>query len=175
MDVRLGTLCRELRVGISRSPSKLFWIPPLLAALAAPLSSCLMLPRFDAVPASLTEQATVPGFAGTRLWLDGDLAPFVAIATEDNARERRTLEQRGLPVEPMPPINFLAISGGGDNGAFAAGILAGWTASGKRPTFKVVTGVSAGALIAPFAYLGPEYDDIVRRVATSIGPGDVFK
>ena len=48
----------------------------------------------------------------------------------------------------MPPINFLAISGGGDNGAFAAGVLAGLTASGKRPVFRVVTGISAGALIS---------------------------
>ena len=43
-----------------------------------------------------------------------------------------------------------------------------------RPEFKVVTGVSAGALIAPFAFLGPQYDDVIRNVATSIGPKDVF-
>ena len=147
----------------------------LAAALVVLLTSCAALPRLEAVPASLTEQATVPGFPDSRLWLDGELAPFVRVATSDFARERRALEQQGLPVDPMPPINFLAISGGGDKGAFAAGVLAGWTASGKRPRFRVVTGVSAGALIAPFAYLGPEYDDIVRQVATSIGPGDVFK
>jgi predicted acylesterase/phospholipase RssA len=75
----------------------------------------------------------------------------------------------------MPPINILAISGGGDSGAFAAGVLSGWTASRTRPVFRVVTGVSAGALIAPFVYLGPAYDDVVQRVATSIGPGDVFQ
>lgn len=147
----------------------------LVAALVVLLSACAVLPRLEAVPASLTEQATVPGFPDSRLWLDGDLAPFVKVATTDLARERETLEQQGLPVDPMPPMTFLAISGGGDNGAFGAGVLAGWTASGQRPTFRVVTGVSAGALIAPFAYLGPEYDDIVRQVATSIGPGDVFK
>jgi predicted acylesterase/phospholipase RssA len=123
----------------------------------------------------LTEQAMIPGIPDSRLWLDGDLAPFVRVVTQDIARERRALELQGLPVDPMPPINFLAISGGGDKGAFAAGILAGWTASGTRPRFRVVTGVSAGALIAPFAYLGPEYDDIVQRVTKSIGPGGVFK
>lgn len=147
----------------------------LAAALVVLLTSCAVLPRLDAVPASLTEQATVPGFPDSRLWLDGDLAPFVQAVTSDSARERRAPEQQGLSVDPMPPLNFLAISGGGDKGAFAAGVLTGWTASGKRPKFRVVTGVSAGALIAPFAYLGPDYDDIVRQVATSIGPGDVFK
>jgi predicted acylesterase/phospholipase RssA len=151
------------------------WRLTLAAALVVLLASCAALPRLDAVPASLTEAATVPGFPDCRLWLDGDLGPFVEVATQDLARERRVLEEHGLPLDPMPPINFLAISGGGDKGAFAAGVLAGWTASGARPAFRVVTGVSAGALIAPFAYLGPEYDDIVRQVATSIGPGDVFK
>jgi predicted acylesterase/phospholipase RssA len=159
----------------ARSSKTLRYPSSAVAALAVLVTACGVLPRLAAVPASLTEQATVPGFPDSRLWLDGDLAPFVKVATSDLARERRTLEQQGLPVEPMPPINFLAISGGGDKGAFAAGVLAGWTASGQRPTFRVVTGVSAGALIAPFAYLGPEYDDLVRRVATSIGPGDVFK
>lgn len=174
-DVRPAEGWRTFRAGFVRSSKTLRYPSSALAALIVLLTSCGVLPRLPAVPASLTEQATVPGFPDSRLWLDGDLAPFVKVASSDLARERRTLEQQGLPVEPMPPINFLAISGGGDKGAFAAGVLAGWTAGGKRPTFRVVTGVSAGALIAPFAYLGPEYDDIVRRVATSIGPGDVFK
>ena len=57
-----------------------------------------------------------------------------------------------------PEANFLALSGGGGDGAFGAGILCGWTAAGTRPRFKLVTGISTGALIAPFAFLGPEYD-----------------
>ena len=176
MDVGLAIRCRVLRTRFARCPVRVLWYSPALAAaLVGVLTACAVLPRLNAVPASLTEQAIVPGFPDSRLWLDGDLAPFVQVATSDNARERRALEQQGLPVDPMPPIDFLAISGGGDKGAFAAGVLAGWTASGTRPRFRVVTGVSAGALIAPFAYLGPQYDDIVRRVATSIGPGDVFK
>jgi predicted acylesterase/phospholipase RssA len=152
------------------------WIAGAAASLGAfALASCATLSRLDAVPASLTEQASVPGIPDCRLWLDRDLAPFVQVATQDLARERAALERQGLPVDPMRPIEFLAISGGGDNGAFAAGVLTGWTASGTRPVFRVVTGVSAGALIAPFAYLGPAYDEVVRRVATSIGPGDVFQ
>lgn len=151
-------------------------LAPAAAGLSAfALASCVVLPRLDAVPESLTEQATVPGIPDSRLWFDRDLTPFVQVATRDLARERAARERQGLPVDPMPPINFLAISGGGDNGAFAAGVLAGWTASGTRPMFRVVTGVSAGALIAPFAYLGPAYDDVVQQVAKSIRPGDIFK
>jgi hypothetical protein len=60
------------------------------------------------------------------------------------------------------------LSGGGMNGAFTAGVLKGWTASGARPRFDVVTGISTGALIAPFAFLGPEYDAELERLYTSV-------
>ena len=58
------------------------------------------------------------------------------------------------------PSYILALSGGGEGGAFGAGILNGWTATGTRPEFTVVTGVSTGALIAPFAFLGSDYDGV---------------
>lgn len=59
-------------------------------------------------------------------------------------------------------FDVLALSGGGPNGAFGAGVLEGWTQRGDRPIFDHVTGVSTGALIAPFAYLGPAWDDELR-------------
>jgi predicted patatin/cPLA2 family phospholipase len=64
-------------------------------------------------------------------------------------------------------VTYLALSGGGADGAYGAGILNGWTASGTRPEFSVVSGVSTGALIAPFAFLGPDYDKTLREVYTS--------
>ena len=73
------------------------------------------------------------------------------------------IARRRPPTKPMPPASFLAVSGGGDNGAFGAGLLNGWTAAGTRPEFKIVTGVSTGALIAPFAFLGPDYDAAAAR------------
>jgi hypothetical protein len=139
------------------------------------LQACGSLPRLDAVPPELTEKASIPGIPYARVWLDRDIEPFIQAVMRDIERETKALENAGLPTDPMPPVNSLAISGGGDEGAFAAGILAGWTARGDRPKFRVVTGISAGALIAPFAFLGPQYDSIVRDVATSIGPKDVFR
>jgi len=143
--------------------------------LAAVLQGCAPLPRLGPVPEALTEQAVVPGMPDSRLWMDRDLTTFVKVVLEDNARERSALLQAGRPIDPLPPIYFLSISGGGDNGAFAAGVLAGWTAGGARPEFRVVTGISAGALIAPFAFLGPAYDEVIRKVATSLRPGLVFR
>lgn len=70
---------------------------------------------------------------------------------------------------------YLAISGGGENGAYGAGLLAGWTASGKRPQFTMVTGISTGSLIAPFAFLGPEYDRQLTEIYTQYSTKDLVK
>jgi hypothetical protein len=71
-------------------------------------------------------------------------------------------------------LRVLALSGGGEDGAFGAGALAGWTASGTRPEFDMVTGVSTGALIAPFAFLGPDHDDDLRRIFTLHDADDIM-
>ena len=75
----------------------------------------------------------------------------------------------------LPPVSFLAVSGGGDDGAFGAGLLVGWTAQGTRPEFKLVTGVSTGALTAPFAFLGSDYDDELKAVYTTISAADIYE
>jgi predicted acylesterase/phospholipase RssA len=134
-----------------------------------------MLPRLAAVPPALTEKAAIPGIPRARFWLDGDLGPFIQSAVQANRRESEALATAGKPNAPMPPVRLLAISGGGDGGAFASGLLGGWTACGTRPVFTVVTGVSAGALIAPFAFLGSRYDDVLRKVSTSVAVEDIFR
>ncbi len=68
----------------------------------------------------------------------------------------------------------LALSGGGANGAFGAGFLNGWTTTGTRPVFKIVTGVSTGALMAPFAFIGPPYDQALREFYTTTSSRDIF-
>jgi hypothetical protein len=70
--------------------------------------------------------------------------------------------------------SYLAISGGGSDGAFGAGLLNGWSETGTRPHFKIVTGVSTGALIAPFAFLGSDYDDELKASYTTIDAGHIF-
>src|ERR1700738_4286119 len=64
-------------------------------------------------------------------------------------------------------LSYLALSGGGADGAYGAGVLNGWTEAGTRPQFSVVSGVSTGAFIAPFAFRGPAYNATLREVYTS--------
>ena len=77
-----------------------------------------------------------------------------------------------LPTASGP---WLAISGGGADGAFGAGLLTGWSQSGTRPQFAVVTGVSIGSLIAPFAFLGPSHDEQLRKNFTTITAAEIFE
>jgi hypothetical protein len=81
-----------------------------------------------------------------------------------------------FPIERDGTVRYahLAISGGGSNGAFGAGFLKGWTETGRRPIFKIVTGVSTGALMAPFAYVGPPYDEPLRELYTTTESLQVF-
>ncbi len=88
----------------------------------------------------------------------------------------------GTPLgDPPPPRQLgkrndvLLLSGGGSVGAFGAGVLVGWTASGKRPQFDVVTGISTGALMATLAFLGPAHDAELTRAYTQITDKDVMK
>jgi hypothetical protein len=78
-------------------------------------------------------------------------------------------------VLPQASGPWLAISGGGSDGAYGAGVLTGWTEAGTRPEFAVVTGSSIGSLIAPFAFLGPRYDEEIRKNFTTIAAADIFE
>jgi len=84
-------------------------------------------------------------------------------------------EKAYLQRQDLPSTSYLAISGGADNGAFTAGFLNGWTKTGTRPQFKLVTGVSTGALIAPFAFLGEAYDETLKSIYTNISRKDIVK
>ncbi|MGZ9042769.1 MAG: patatin-like phospholipase family protein, partial [Allosphingosinicella sp.] len=148
------------------------WI--VLAAFFLLLPGCAQLTRKDGVPAELQGQACVAGMTGIRYWADQDPTDFVRAAEAAFQREQaewRASGHRG----PLPPAEFLAVSGGGEDGAFGAGLLVGWSAAGTRPKFKGVTGISTGALTAPFAFLGPAYDDKLREVYTKISVKDVLE
>lgn len=86
------------------------------------------------------------------------------------------IRQSRRPSEPAAPAkNVLVLSGGGVYGSYCAGVLVGWTRTGTRPTFDVVTGISTGALIAPLAFLGPEYDGELQAMYTRLTNNDVFR
>jgi hypothetical protein len=76
---------------------------------------------------------------------------------------------------PITSLNTLNLSGGGADGAYGAGLLCGWTVAGTRPSFDVVTGISTGALIAPFAFLGPEYDSKLKDAYTQVTTKDILR
>jgi predicted acylesterase/phospholipase RssA len=150
-------------------------------ALCLALPGCGFFPRREAVPPGFAQKAAAmdstldpPNSPQLRYWPSIGLDPLIRDANLSNDRERAALAASGQPSDPLPPANFLAISGGGDAGAFGAGLMVGWTQRGNRPEFKVVTGVSAGALIAPFAFLGSRYDGVLHDVAVSIQPKDIY-
>lgn len=115
-------------------------------------AACSSLPRtpYTAQEAAL---ATVPGMGPVRAYADSTSAEIAAVAARPEGRRNR--------------FSYLALSGGGGDGAYGAGILNGWTASGTRPEFSIVSGVSTGALIAPFAFLGSAYDAYLTDFYTS--------
>ncbi len=142
-----------------------------LLVLALVLAGCGSLPR-NGVPSELMSDATIPGMPDVRApaglpspVMERDMAKSFA---QESASDIPANAQ-GIVLHP-----HLALSVGGANGAFGAGFLNGWSSTGKRPTFKVVTGVSTGALMAPFAFLGQFRDDALREFYTTTRSRDIF-
>jgi hypothetical protein len=132
------------------------------ALLASPLAACAGPVRVAAVPRASTENATMlGGVSNARFFPDTQVDRLAQEALRALERERTALG--AAPGRRLPPANFIVVSGGSDDGAFAAGLLCGWTEAGTRPEFKLVTGVSTGSLIAPFAFLGPEWEPAAAR------------
>ena len=132
-----------------------FWFfMVIFAAFLGPLQGCSTPIRLAAVPKEQQAAAVVDGMTGIRYWQKEDLARMQQDARDAYFREAELFAAAGNKG-PLPPANFLAVSGGGEDGAFGAGLLIGWTAAGTRPEFKLVTGISTGALTAPFAFLDP--------------------
>jgi hypothetical protein len=103
--------------------------------LIALLSGCSVLPRLPAVPASETTRATFLNKPHLRYWPLLNVDALYEDALASNERELRYLRTSGRPSDRLPAADYLAISGGGDDGAFGAGIMTGWTQHGDRPTF----------------------------------------
>jgi predicted patatin/cPLA2 family phospholipase len=138
------------------------------------LSGCSLPVRQPAVPQAWSEKAEVVSLPGVRYVVQAEMPEFTRDAMESFYREQAYLARQGRTGQ-LSAANFLALSGGGDNGAFGSGLLSGWTAAGNRPEFKGVTGISTGALIAPFAFLGPKYDAVLKDVYTQSAPKDILE
>ena len=141
----------------------------LLVVLSALfLSGCGTSPREHTAPsAELYSRAEVFGFQDIRYWGD-EPTPYL-----DDAIEKLKDAFAGNPAL-REHIDILALSGGAEDGAYGVGFLKGWTERGDRPEFLMVTGISTGALIAPFAFLGPQHDDSIKRFYTKTSRRDIF-
>ncbi|MEY2700843.1 MAG: hypothetical protein RIQ52_1598 [Pseudomonadota bacterium] len=150
-------------------------ITVILTLLMCSVSGC-SLSRKPAVPQEAALKAQVPGLDDVRYIVAPEDIPRMAREGLDSfIKEQNHLKQQGKPIDPMPPATYLALSGGGDDGAFGAGLLNGWSKTGHRPEFKMVTGVSTGALLAPFAFLGPSQDSTLETVYTRMSADDILE
>lgn len=145
--------------------------------IVAILVSMLLLPACgtvlrQAAPVALAEKASMVGFPEIRYYPFTDPVPARKMLQE--AFYTETPESFETLPDGSRVYSYLAVSGGGSDGAFGAGLINGWTKAGNRPHFKVVTGVSTGALIAPFAFLGPEYDDVLKKSYTTVDASAIF-
>jgi hypothetical protein len=129
------------------------------------LSACATLPRTP-VPLDEIYAAAVPDMPGIRAW-GGQPSPEFQRDLVESVRQERAAED-ARPDGGVDKYAALALSGGGSDGAFGAGFLNGWSAARTRPDFKLVTGISTGALTAPFAFLGSDYDAELKQVYTTI-------
>jgi hypothetical protein len=126
----------------------------------------------NSVPKDLISHATLVDMPNVRAWGDA-FSPVLQRSIVESIYQARAINPRGV-VDATGHVNILALSGGGANGAFGAGLLNGWTAAGTRPVFKLVTGISTGALIAPFAFLGSHHDATLREFYTTISTKDIY-
>jgi len=143
----------------------------IVALLIIAIGGCAPSFKRHPLPPALSEGAIIPSVPKARFWADEDniSSPAGQRRLAELAAQARA---SGIIDEPS---NWLVLSGGGANGAFAAGLLVGWSERGDRPEFNRVTGVSTGALIAPFAFLGPEYDHIIEEVYTTVETKDIIR
>ncbi|KPK66887.1 MAG: hypothetical protein AMS21_00365 [Gemmatimonas sp. SG8_38_2] len=142
----------------------------IVSTLLVSAAGCVHVPKRTPLPEERVAEAQVLGISRARFW--GDEPPpweheWLVMSTSETKERFSGIYGR--------KHTYLAISGGGADGAFAAGLLLGWTEAGDRPVFTTVTGVSAGALVAPFAFLGPEYDHVLKEVSAELTAADVFE
>lgn len=135
-------------------------------------SGCASLPR-EPVPITQINNAEVIGIPNIRSWA-GEVTEYfqqdIIKSAEQERHHSLSRDEQGAPKYAV-----LSLSGGGADGAFGAGFLNGWTRAGTRPEFKIVSGISTGALIAPFAFLGADYDEELKKVFTTVSTENILE
>ncbi len=144
----------------------------LIIALA--VGACGITAR-NPLPADMVDKAEPLGLPGLRSW--GDEVGKVEIDQLMKTRAAVLKKTYGSEIAAgrKPVLTYLGLSGGGQWGAFGAGVLRAWTESGTRPEFTGVSGVSTGAIIAPFAFLGPDYDPVLEEIYTKYSTKDLLE
>lgn len=135
------------------------------------LGACGGIDRGTPVPTGQAQRASVLGLPNERFF---PMSGTEGLEQEFVEAAKRQVARRKLKSLGDIDAKFLAVSGGGEDGAFGAGLLCGWSEHGDRPVFDLVTGVSTGALTAPMAYLGSAYNPQLRHVYTEITPEKVL-
>jgi Patatin-like phospholipase len=159
--------CLDARVYQLAQWRRLIFLVPLMLAVGCPTMS------HNSVPKAFVSQASLVDMPNVHAWGD-TFSPLLQRSLVESMHQARAIDPRGV-VDATGYINILALSGGGANGAFGAGLLNGWTAAGTRPVFKLVTGISTGALMAPFAFLGSDYDATLKKFYTTISTKDIYR
>jgi predicted acylesterase/phospholipase RssA len=132
------------------------------------LGACAAIPQHFGVPEKKLDQVKIDGFPESiRFWADEAPANYSAMLMQRSETYVTTHADYFKTHGTYPALHYLAISGGAYDGAFSAGLLSGWSQSGTRPDFTLVTGVSTGALIAPFVYIGSKYDAKLKELYTN--------
>lgn len=139
-----------------------------LAVSIIVIAACGNNTRKNAIPDAQLQTASISGMEDIRY------VPSTKAGVKSYLQEIKSVVAK-RPQDPSRQTNLLALSGGGDNGAFGAGLLVGWSQRGDRPVFDQVTGISTGALIAPFAFLGTDYDPTLKILFTQVSPDDIYK
>ncbi|MFH1189502.1 MAG: patatin-like phospholipase family protein [Candidatus Omnitrophota bacterium] len=133
------------------------------------MQGCATMHQRNALPPGFTGKVTISGMPDIRSDMDNPDPVVIQKSLIDSFKEEGPINLLGTRVYPV-----LAVSGGGANGAYGAGLLKGWSEHGSRPKFKIITGVSSGSLIALYAFLGQDYDGRLEKLFTTISTKDVM-
>ena len=139
---------------------------PLLVTVLLVAAGCAA-PMRNIPPPVALHDTQILGIESNQIRFWGDTVPddLDRIVAKARARHQQAIASGSAQPRDRNE-HILVMSGGGSDGAFGAGLLNGWSQSGKRPKFQVVSGVSTGALIAPFAFLGSDYDPLLKEFYT---------